>query len=221
VTTVPGTASRPTSDQAEQAEGPQQAEQASQGEQAVRPWPTSLGRRIVGTTALAPRLRRTVSTQEPIVTVTETTRTSRRPPHGARRFGYLLGAAINVLLLWFVTVQPGWRWVPFLTEDFVEVVGLVIFSLIVGATVNLVYLAADPRWLKYLGDAVTAAIACVILARMWAIFPIDLGERWGGWETTARVLIALACLGTGIAVVANLAQAARTLTEREGPSGLP
>jgi hypothetical protein len=154
------------------------------------------------------------------VTVTETTRTTRRAPRGARRFGYLLGAAINVLLLWFVTVQPGWRWVPFLTEDFVDVVGLVIFSLIVGATVNLVYLAADPRWLKHLGDAVTAAIACVILARMWALFPIDLGN-WGGWETTARVLIALACIGTGIGAVANLAQAAQTLTEREGHPGRP
>jgi hypothetical protein len=157
------------------------------------------------------------------VTVTETPRTSRRPPRGVRRVGYLFGAAINLLLLWFVTVQPGWRWVPFLTEDFVEVVGLVIFSLIVGAIVNLVYLAADPRWLKHLGDAVTAAIACVILARMWAIFPIDLGDwgGWGGWETAARVLIALACIGTGIGAVANLAEAAQTLTEREEHSGRP
>jgi hypothetical protein len=154
------------------------------------------------------------------VTVTETPRTSRRPPRGVRRVGYLFGAAINLLLLWFVTVQPGWRWVPFLTEDFVEVVGLVIVSLLVGVAVNLLYLAADPRWFKYLGDAVTAAIACVILARMWAIFPIDLGD-WGGWETTARVLIALGCIGTGIGAVANLAQAAQTLTEREGQSGRP
>jgi hypothetical protein len=210
VKTVPGTASRPTSDRAERA---------------VRPWPTPPARGTVGTaTALAPppfAAPIVVATQEPTVTVTETTRTSRRPPRGARRVGYLFGAAINLLLLWFVTVQPGWRWVPFLTEDFVEVVGLVIVSLLVGVAVNLLYLAADPRWFKYLGDAVTAAIACVILARIWAIFPIDLGERWGGWESTLRVLILLACIGTGIAVVANLAQAAQTLTEREGPSGRP
>jgi hypothetical protein len=154
------------------------------------------------------------------VTVTETKGTTRRPPRGARRFGYLIGAAVNLLLLWVVTVNPGWRWVPFLTEDFVEVVGLVIVSLLVGTAVNLLYLAADPRWLRHLGEAATAAIACVILARMWAIFPIDLGG-WSGWETTVRVLIALACIGTGIGAFANLAQLTRFLPEQEGSVDRP
>jgi hypothetical protein len=86
------------------------------------------------------------------MTVTETKRTARRPPRSARRVGYVLGLAINLLLLWLVTVDPGWRFVPFLTEDFVAVLGLVIVSLLVGAAINLVYLAADPRWLKHLGE---------------------------------------------------------------------
>jgi hypothetical protein len=133
----------------------------------------------------------------------------RRAPRGARRAGYVLGAAINLLLLWLVTVHPGWRFVPVLTEDFVDVVGVVIASLLVGAAINLLYVAADPRWLKHLGEAVTAAFGCVVLARMWAIFPIDLGARWGGWEPALRVVIGLFCLGAGIAVVANLALAVR------------
>jgi hypothetical protein len=156
------------------------------------------------------------------MTVTETTRTARRPPRSARRVGYVFGLAINLLLLWLVTVEPGWRFVPFLTEDFVAVLGLVIVSLLVGAAINLVYLAADPRWLKHLGEAVTAAIACVILARMWSVFPIDLGERWGGWESALRVLIGLACIGTGIGAVANLAQVRRIAAgaaPREGVDG--
>jgi hypothetical protein len=156
------------------------------------------------------------------MTVTETKRTARRPPRSARRVGYVLGLAINLLLLWLVTVDPGWRFVPFLTEDFVAVLGLVIVSLLVGAAINLVYLAADPRWLKHLGEAVTATIACVILARMWSIFPIDLGEGWGGWEPALRVLIGLACIGTGIAAVANVAELLRTAAgaaPREGVDG--
>jgi hypothetical protein len=142
--------------------------------------------------------------------VPRTPKRTRRPPRAARRAGYLVGMAANLVLLWLVTVRPGWRIVPILTEAFVDVLGLVIISLLVGAAVNLLYLAADPPWLKHLGEAVTAAIGCVILARMWTIFPIDLGERWGGWEPTLRVLIGLFCLGAGIAVVANLAQLART-----------
>jgi hypothetical protein len=138
------------------------------------------------------------------VTSTET----KRPPRGARCVGYVLSAAINLVLLWLVTVQPGWRFVPILTEDFTAVVGVVIASLLVGVAVNLVYVLADPRWLRYLGEAVTAGFACVVLARMWSVFPIDLGT-WAGWEPALRIVIGLFCLGAGIAVIANLAMAVR------------
>jgi hypothetical protein len=121
----------------------------------------------------------------------------------------VVAAAVNLLLLWLVTVSPGWRFVPVLTEGFVGVVGVVIVSLLVGAAINLVYVVADPRWLRYLGEAVTAAFGCVVLARMWTIFPIDLGPSWEGWEPALRVVIGLFCLGAGIAVVANLALALR------------
>jgi hypothetical protein len=133
---------------------------------------------------------------------------SKRPSRSARRFGYVLGAAINLLLLWLVTVRPGWRFVPFLTEEFVGVVGVVIASLLVGAAINLVYVVADPRWLRYLGEAVTAAFGCVVLARMWSIWPIDLGS-WSGWEPALRVVTGLFCVGAGIAVIANLAMAVK------------
>jgi hypothetical protein len=142
-------------------------------------------------------------------------RSARRPPLAARRVGYLLGVAVNLLLLWFLTVQPGWRWLPFLTEDFVAVVGLVIVSLLVGATLDLLYVAFDPRWLRSLGEAVTAALACAVLARMWAVFPIDLGG-WSGWEPVLRVVILLGAIGAGIGVIANLVQAVQHAASTTG-----
>jgi hypothetical protein len=135
---------------------------------------------------------------------------SRRAPAAARRVGYLLGLAVNLLVLWLVTVRPGWRIVPFLTERFVDVVELVIISLLVGAALNLLYLAADPRWLKSLGDAVSAGIGCAVLYRLWAIFPFDLGERFAGWGPALRIVLVLGVIGCGIGVVANVAQAVRT-----------
>jgi hypothetical protein len=155
------------------------------------------------------------------VTSTDTTPATRRPPRSARRVGYVLSAAINLLLLWLVTVSPGWRFVPTLTEDFVGVVGVVIASLLVGAAVNLVYVVADPRWLKHLGEAVTAAFGCVVLARMWTIFPIDLGPGWAGWEPALRVVIGLFCLGAGIAVIANLAMAVRAAVGEPAGASTP
>ncbi len=142
---------------------------------------------------------------------------TRRPPRGTRRLGYLLSAAVNLVLLWAVNIAPGWGIVPFLTEDFARVVGVVNASLLVGVITNLVFVAADPMWLRRLGDAITAAFALVVLLQLVTVFPFDLGTGWSAGETILRTLLALACLGTAIGVLANLVQFLRALVE--GPEG--
>jgi hypothetical protein len=134
--------------------------------------------------------------------------TRRRPSPAARRAGYLIAAAINVVLLWLLLVEPGWRWLGFLTDGFGEVVGWIVLSLVAGVAVNLVLVGYDPPWARRVGDAVSAAFAVIALARLWAVFPFDLGA-WSGWETALRAVLGLACIGTAIAVVANLAEAIR------------
>jgi hypothetical protein len=128
-----------------------------------------------------------------------------------RRAGYVIGLAVNLGLVWAVTVTPGWRWVPFLTEDFSAVVGFVLLSLLAGAAVNLLYLAFDPPWLKRLGDAATGALSVVVLALLVRVFPFALGPVWAGWETPIRILLVLVTVGAGIGVVVNLALALREL----------
>lgn len=140
-------------------------------------------------------------------------RSDRRAPQAARRLGYLLSAAINLALLWVVNSSPGWGIVPFLTDDFGRVVGVVNASLLFGVVSNLVYVAADPVWARRLGDAITATFALVVLLQLVTVFPFDLGAGWSGWETILRTGLALACLGTAIGVLANLAQLLRTLIE--------
>jgi hypothetical protein len=142
-----------------------------------------------------------------------------RPPRRARWFGYLLAAAINAALLWLVHVEPGWRALTILTEDFTAVVGLLTASLMVGIALDLVYLLYDPLWVKRLGEAIGAALAAGVLWRLWVVFPIDLGERWSGWHTALRVAIGLACVGTAIAVVVNLVELVRGGTGRTGTAG--
>jgi hypothetical protein len=133
---------------------------------------------------------------------------SRRPPRATRRVGYVLSSGINVLLLWLLLVEPGWRWLGFLTEGFAAVLGWIVVSLVAGVIVNLAFLTFDPPWARRLGDALTAAVAAVALARLWSVFPFDLGT-WSGWETALRVALGLACVATAIGAVANLAEAVR------------
>ena len=82
----------------------------------------------------------------------------RRPTRGRRRTGYAVAALVDVLLLLMVNGWPGWQAVPFLTDDFDRVVGLLNVSFVVHGLAQLTYAAADPPWLRGLGDAITSAI---------------------------------------------------------------
>jgi hypothetical protein len=132
---------------------------------------------------------------------------STRASRGARMFGYLLSGGIQVVLIWLVNVAPGWRAVPFLTEEASHVIWLFNLSLVIALAVNVVWVVYDPPRVRRLGDAVNAAISLAVMARLLEIFPFDFASA--GWETAARVLLILSIVGTGIAVVVNLVQALR------------
>jgi hypothetical protein len=131
--------------------------------------------------------------------------TKPRPPRSARVVGYLVAAAINLAFIWFVNVAPGWRWVPFLDEDFSRVLGLVTVSFVISVVINLVYVAVDPLWMKRLGDALTSAVAVVVTFQLFMVFPFDFGTQWAWWEGLFRILLGLGCVGAAIGVIANLA----------------
>jgi hypothetical protein len=142
-----------------------------------------------------------------------------RPPArtspATRRTGYVLAIIVNLTLVWLLHVTPGWEALTFLTPAFGEVTGLLTASFLAGAVVNLVYVAADPPWVKRLGDAATAALACAVLARTWATFPFDLAGRWVGWDTTLRGVLGFLTIATALAVLANLGELARSATRGE------
>jgi hypothetical protein len=132
-----------------------------------------------------------------------------RPPRGARRSGYVAAAAINLVLLWLLHVTPGWEQLAFLTDEFVAITGLLTASFVAGVVVNVVYVLADPPWFRRLGEASTAAFACAVLARTWAVFPFELTGWWAGWDTTLRAVVGFLTVATAIAVLANLADLLR------------
>jgi len=134
-----------------------------------------------------------------------------RAPRPARATGYVVAAGINLALVWLVNVTPGWRWVPVLTEAFSGVVGLVTLSLVVAAAFNLLYLLADPPWLKRLGDAATATVTVLVMLALWRVFPFDLAVLPAGWARPLEILLVVGVVGAAIATLVNLALCARDL----------
>lgn len=126
----------------------------------------------------------------------------------ARKVGYLVAALVNVIMLILVNASPGWRVLPFLTEDFVSLLWLVNLSMVAGVVVNVAYLAYDAPWFKSVGQVGVSAIGLAAAVRVWQVFPFDFSSYTFPWESLTRLLMALAIFGSFVAIVVELVRLA-------------
>jgi hypothetical protein len=117
--------------------------------------------------------------------------------------GYVIAAALNVVLLWLIHRWPGWAAVPFLTPETPQVLGAIDAALIAGIAVNAVQVAWDPRWLVAMGSLVTTALGLAAMVRVLQVFPFAFGPGFD-WALLARVLLVLGIVGTAIGLVVSL-----------------
>ncbi|HEX6485922.1 MAG TPA: hypothetical protein VF012_04380 [Nocardioidaceae bacterium] len=148
------------------------------------------------------------------MTSTVSPKTRKPPSPAARRTGYVFSILINAALLFGINVWPGWDILPFLSDDFTKVVGLVNVSLWVSLAVQVVYLFHDAKPVKPLLDVVTLAVSIVVGIRMWQVFPFDFGDQTFDWELLFRILLGVGIVGMGIAIIVNLVSAFRDTPSR-------
>ncbi|MFL6181982.1 MAG: hypothetical protein ACJ73J_06690, partial [Actinomycetes bacterium] len=84
-------------------------------------------------------------------------------------------------------------------------------SMVVVIVVNGLYLIADPRWLRAIGEAVAAAVSFIAIASLLQVFPFDFSALSFEWQTLVRVMLVLALLGSAINLIANLVTFTREL----------
>ncbi|MFI7538970.1 hypothetical protein [Streptosporangium sp. NPDC049376] len=143
-----------------------------------------------------------------------TTMPAGRPTIAARRVGYTVATVIGMALLYAVNVQPGWRAVPFLTEDVRQVLWLVNLSLVTGFVANVVYLAYDPKWMRYVGELINTVIGLAMSIRVLQVFPFAFDDPSVDWALITRTVLIVAAVVTALATVVNLATLARRTTGR-------
>ena len=127
-----------------------------------------------------------------------------RTPAPGRRGGYVIAIAMNAVGLWVTRRLLEWGWPRFLTDDFDELLPILTVSFVAGMVVNALFVVADPPRFKALCNLVTSVISLVVAVRTWQVFPFDFSSYAFDWTWVARVLIVIAAVGSGIAVVANL-----------------
>lgn len=133
------------------------------------------------------------------------TSTSVRPSITAgARAGYLVGAVVDVVLLVLVNVSPGWRAVPFLTDDAIDVVVWVDVGLALGVVVNTLCAVFPRRRLVLLGDVLTTTATLAALTSMSAVWPFRFDDAEIPWTTITRTTLPIVFVAVSIALVVQL-----------------
>ena len=126
-----------------------------------------------------------------------------------RRIGYAIAVALNVAFLVIANNILDWGWLPWLTEDFSDVLPIMNASLIASIVANVAYLAYDARWFKGLTELGLLVIALIVTIRFWQVFPFDFSAYDFGWGTLVRWLLGLALFGVCVAILVQVIQLAR------------
>ena len=146
----------------------------------------------------------------------------RRPSQGTRRLGYGISIGVQAALLIVVNNLVEWDIVPFITEEFNDVVPYVNVSLVASIVVNAVYFAFDPRWFKSLGQAILNVISLVVIVQTYRIFPFDFSGSSFNWTAVTRVCLVALMVLVGIGIIGEVvkmfqALAASETTHRQPP----
>ena len=141
----------------------------------------------------------------------------RRITSGARRFGYLLAALINAVMLWIAHQLLDWEWPGFLTPDFDDVLPIISASFVVSIVANLVYAWSD-RWpIKPAGELITSAVGFVAALAIWRVFPFEFSGD--DWSWLVRIVLIVAMVGSMIGAIVQLANLVRGgQAERASPA---
>lgn len=136
----------------------------------------------------------------------------RRPPQAARRGGNVASIIINAVMLYLLDIHPGWRSISFLTPAAAQVTGLVNLTLWAGIASNAVYFAAEPRWLRAIGDLTTLTIALVTLIRVLGVFPFAFHGSAAFVAVIVRAVLIAGTIGASIGIIYSIAVLIRTVT---------
>jgi hypothetical protein len=147
------------------------------------------------------------------MTITATTQRP-RATRGARRFGYAVSVAVNLVMLGLIHAWPGWDVIPFLTAQTTDVLPYVDASIVTAILVNMVYVVRDGRVAKASGDLVTNLVSMLSLIMFWQVWPFDFDGVRSGWEPLTYVLLGVATFGTAVAALVQVATLVRLAADR-------
>lgn len=127
------------------------------------------------------------------------------------RIGYAIAVVANLVMLFIVNNLLAWGWVPFLTDDFEQLLPIVSLSLVVGAGANFAFIFYNAEWFRSVGQIVQNVFSLFVIIATLKIFPFDFSPYPVNWTAIARVVLALALVAVSLATIAELVKMVRAL----------
>ena len=138
-----------------------------------------------------------------------------RPPRGARRLGYAIAIGVQTALLIVVNNLVEWDLLPFITEEFNDLVPYVNVSLVAGMLVNAASIAFDPRWFRSLTQVILNVISVVVIVQTYRIFPFDFSGSDFNWTALTRTILVVLMVLITIGTIGEIAKMVRVLAAEE------
>ena len=134
-----------------------------------------------------------------------------RPPRGARRLGYAIAIGVQTALLIVVNNLVEWDLLPFITEEFNNLVPYINVSLVAGMLVNAASIVFDPRWFRSLTQVILNVISLVVIAQTYRIFPFDFSGSDFSWTALTRTILVVLMVLVTIGTIGEIAKMVRVL----------
>ncbi len=134
------------------------------------------------------------------------------------RVGYAIAVVVNLVLLFIVSNLLAWGWVPFLTDDFEQLLPIVNLSFVVAAGANVAFIFYNARWFRSVGQIVQSIVSLFVIVATLKVFPFDFSPYSIDWAMITRVGLVLVGAVIGIATIAEFVKLIRAAVPR-GYSG--
>ena len=122
------------------------------------------------------------------------------------------GSAIAAQAAFLIVVNHirDWDWLPWLTDDFDDVAGIMSIALIASMLANLIYLlfpiAYATRWSRSALTATSVGITLAAAVRLYQVFPFDFDRYSFNWDTLTRAVLIFLIVSMTLGLLFHLVQ---------------
>jgi hypothetical protein len=139
-----------------------------------------------------------------------------RRPRGMRQAGYAATIVIDAIFLFVANNILSWDVLPWLTEEFSDVLPIMNASLLASLVVNAVYLMFDPPVFRSVCELALLALTIAVGVTMLRVFPFDFAAYTFDWEIVTRWIIGITLVAMCIGFVASSVKLAVDVAGRVG-----